>query len=179
MFGHLLGLGSFDSPERPLAHKQTSLPITFGGIKFILTSTIAPTTYLRSWALVVLIIIAKFIVNWRPFLLKALTRVDNNTFLFQQHISFLATLQGNMWFSTTPSSCVFSSIWTTHWATNDSNLRFHFGAFAPSYPFQHVFRWDIWSPLCLNFIMILLKGQNLAYNSISFLNFSIIFPSFL
>ncbi len=45
MFGCLLAPRSFDSPKALLAHKQVSLPITLGGIGFIPTSTIAPTTY--------------------------------------------------------------------------------------------------------------------------------------
>jgi hypothetical protein len=52
MFGCLLGSRSFDSLEGLLAHKQTSLPITFSGVELISTSTIALTTYLRSWALI-------------------------------------------------------------------------------------------------------------------------------
>ncbi len=56
MFGHLLGLRSFDSPEGLLACKQASLPITFDGIEFISRPTNAPTTYLKSWALVASII---------------------------------------------------------------------------------------------------------------------------
>jgi hypothetical protein len=63
MFGHLLGPGSFDSLKRFLAHKQTSFPITLGGIKLIPTFTIAPTTYLGSWAFVVSIIIVRFMVH--------------------------------------------------------------------------------------------------------------------
>jgi hypothetical protein len=46
MFGHLLGPGSFDNPKGTLARKQVSLPITFGGIRFILTATITQITYL-------------------------------------------------------------------------------------------------------------------------------------
>jgi len=44
MFGHLLGLGSFDSEKGPRAF----LPIAFGGINLILTTTIASTTYFRN-----------------------------------------------------------------------------------------------------------------------------------
>jgi len=40
VFGHHLDLGSLDSLKRPLACKQASLPITFGGIRFISTSNI-------------------------------------------------------------------------------------------------------------------------------------------
>jgi len=51
---------------------HTSFPITFGGVKLISTSTITPTTYLKSWALVVSIIIARFMIDQCPFLLEAL-----------------------------------------------------------------------------------------------------------
>jgi hypothetical protein len=86
VFGCFLGPRSFDSPERILAHKQTSLPITFGDIELISTSTISPTAYLGSWALVALVIIVRFMVNQRPFLLEALARINNNIFPFQQHL---------------------------------------------------------------------------------------------
>jgi hypothetical protein len=73
MFGCLLVSGSFDNPKGTLDHKQTSLPITFGGVGLILTFTIAPTTYLGNWALVALIIVVRFMVDQHPFLLEALT----------------------------------------------------------------------------------------------------------
>jgi hypothetical protein len=72
MFRCIFGLRPFDSPKGPLAHKQTSLPITFNGIKLILTSTVAPTTYLKNWAFVVLVIVVRFMVNQYPFFLEAL-----------------------------------------------------------------------------------------------------------
>jgi hypothetical protein len=70
VFGRLLGLGCFDSLKRPLACKQVSLPITFGGVGFILTSTIAPVAYLGGWALVASIISARFMVDQHPSFLK-------------------------------------------------------------------------------------------------------------
>jgi hypothetical protein len=76
VFGHLLSSGSFN--KGPLARKQASFPITFRGI--------ISTSYLRSWAFVILVIAARFIVDHHPFLLKALAQVDNNTFPFQQHL---------------------------------------------------------------------------------------------
>jgi len=82
IFGRLLGPRSFDNPKKLLTHKQTSFPITFGDIGFILTATIAPTTYLRNWALVTSIIAIKFMVDQCHFLLEALAQVDNNTFPF-------------------------------------------------------------------------------------------------
>jgi hypothetical protein len=41
VFGCFLGPGSFDSHEGFLIHKQASLPITFSGVEFISTFTIA------------------------------------------------------------------------------------------------------------------------------------------
>jgi hypothetical protein len=81
-----LGPRFFDSPKGPLVHKQTSFPITFDGVGFILTSTITAIVYLKSWALGVLVIVVRFMVDQCPFLLKALTPIDNNTFPFQQHL---------------------------------------------------------------------------------------------
>ncbi len=85
MFRHLLGPRSFDSLEGPLVHKETSLLITFNGVRLISTSTIAPTSYLGSWTLVALVIATRFMVDQRPFFLKTLAWVNNNIFPFQQH----------------------------------------------------------------------------------------------
>jgi len=57
---------------------------------------------------------------------------------------------------------------------------------SPSYHFQHVFWWDIWSPLCSNFIMFWL-GANIWLTTqliflifqLSFLVFSITFQTWL
>jgi hypothetical protein len=84
MFGRLLGPRSFDNLEGPLASKQTSFPITFGSIKLIPMATIALATYLGSWALVISIIIARFMVDQCPFLLEALAQINNNGLPFQQ-----------------------------------------------------------------------------------------------
>jgi hypothetical protein len=64
-------------------HKQTILPITFNGIRLIPMATIAPTTYSRNWPFVISIIVARFMVDQRPFLFEAVAKIDNNTFLFQ------------------------------------------------------------------------------------------------
>jgi len=42
---HFFRPKSFDNLEKPLTYKQTSLLRTFGGIRFISTTTITPTTY--------------------------------------------------------------------------------------------------------------------------------------
>jgi hypothetical protein len=83
VFRCFLGWRSFDSLERVLAHKLAFFPITFNGIRFILTTTIALTTYLGSWALVASIIVARFMVNQHPCLFEAFTQVDN--YPFQRH----------------------------------------------------------------------------------------------
>jgi hypothetical protein len=91
MFGCLLGSRSFDSLEGHLAHKKALFPITLGSIGFISTSTITLTTYLKSWALVASIIMARFMVDQCHFLF-ALVRVNNNTFPFQQHLKATCNL---------------------------------------------------------------------------------------
>jgi hypothetical protein len=73
LFGCFLGPRSFDNPLGFLIHKQASLLITFGGVKLILTTTITPVTYLGNWALIVSIIVVKFMIDQHPFLSKALT----------------------------------------------------------------------------------------------------------
>jgi hypothetical protein len=78
MFKHLLGPGNFDSPKGPLVRKQAFLPIVFNDIGFIPTTTITLIAYLGSWALIVSIIVARFMVDQCPFFLKTLTWIDNN-----------------------------------------------------------------------------------------------------
>jgi len=86
VFRQLLGLGSFDNLKRPLAYKQASFPMTFDGIRFIPMATFAPIIYLRSWAFVASIIVTRFMVDQCPFLFETLAQIDNNTFLFHQHL---------------------------------------------------------------------------------------------
>jgi hypothetical protein len=99
-------------------------------------------------------------VDQHPFLFEALARVNNNTFPFQ-HLK---------------ATC---DLWTIYHATNDSISKFHLRAFAPLYPFQHALWWDIWGPLCLNFIMFWPKDKHLVYILINFPCLSIISPNFL
>jgi hypothetical protein len=75
-----LGPRSFNNPKKPLAYKQASLLIIFGGIELILIASITPIAYLRNWAFVVSIIAIRFMVDERLFLLEVLTQVNNNTF---------------------------------------------------------------------------------------------------
>jgi hypothetical protein len=83
MFRHFLGPISFNSLKGPVANKQASLPIIFGGIKIIPIVTIAPATYLGNWAFIASFIIVRFMVDQHPLLLEALAQVDNNSFPFQ------------------------------------------------------------------------------------------------
>jgi hypothetical protein len=73
MFGHLLGIGSFDSPKGPLVRKHISLPITFNGVRLIPISTIAPKACLGNWVFIVSIVTVRFMVDQCPFLFEALT----------------------------------------------------------------------------------------------------------
>jgi hypothetical protein len=83
-----------------------------------------------------------------------------------------------MWFSTTPSSCVSSSIWTIHWTINGSASKFRLRGFAPSYLFQYAFQKDIRSPSCLTFIIFWPKGGHLVYSSTNLLAFWLFFLVF-
>jgi hypothetical protein len=64
-----------------MVHKHASLPIIFGGVGFISTFTFAPIA--KDWALVVSIIVVRFMINQCPLLLEVLARINNNTFPFQ------------------------------------------------------------------------------------------------
>ncbi len=168
MFGHLLGLRSFDNLEGPLACKQASIPITFTGIRFISIAAIIPTTYLGSWALIVLIITIRFMIDQRPFLLQALAQVNNITFLSNTsrwhvisycpqfaHVFFhLNNSLGNKWFDfKIPSWSICTII-----------------------PFQHALKHDSWSPSCPNSIMFWPRGRCLVYSSTNPFELSINFP---
>jgi len=134
MFGCLLGLGSFDSLKRLLTCKQTSLPITFGGVGFISTSTITPITYLKSWALIVLVITIRFMIDQRPFLLEALAWVDNNIFFLKQHFNAKCDIQ-----PPPAHACLFPFEQLIK-QQMVSTWKFYFRTSTPSYPFQHAFQ---------------------------------------
>jgi len=155
MFERLLGLGSFNSPKGPLAHKQACLPITFGGIELISTSTIAPTTYLGNWALITIIIIVRFMVDQHPFLVEAVTQINNNTFLSnntsRQHVIFYHPQPVHVFLHFNNSSC---------------NKLFNFKI--PSRSISTIIPFPICSlmghlkPIMLEFIMFWPKGGCLA-----------------
>ncbi len=86
VFRCLLGPISFDNLKGLVTNKQASFLITFGGIKIIPITTIAPTAYFGNWAFIASFIAVMFMVDQCPFLLEALAQVNNNTFLLQQHL---------------------------------------------------------------------------------------------
>jgi hypothetical protein len=73
MFGHLSGVGFFDSVKIILTHKHDFLLIFFSGIGFISIATIGPIAYLGNWAFVISIKTIRFMVDQHPFLFKSLT----------------------------------------------------------------------------------------------------------
>jgi hypothetical protein len=146
VFQRLLGPTSFDSFKGHLDCKQAFLPITFSGIRTVPTTTIALTTYLRSWALIVSIIFC-FVYGWSMFLPPW-----NISMNWQQHLPFPPTPQGDIWFSIAPNLCVFSFVWIIHRATNGLTSKFHLKTFTPSY----VMLFDkIFKPIMLEFDHIL------------------------
>ncbi len=165
MFGRLLGPGSFDSLEGPLVGKQASLLITFDGFRLILTSTITLWAYLGSWTLVVLIIVVRFMVDQRPFLLEALSWVDNNTFPFQQHLKVACDLLPS------PTYEMESWSWTICWPMNWSNGGKHHHTFSSMF-------FDRTSKVHCAWILSC-SGPNatIDYNSISFPSLSIMMRS--
>jgi hypothetical protein len=82
MFKCFLGPRSFDSLKGLLAYNQTSFPITFGDIGFILIATIVPIAYLGNQTFIASMIATKFMVNQCPFLLETLARINNNSCFF-------------------------------------------------------------------------------------------------
>jgi hypothetical protein len=72
---------------------------------------------------------------------------------WHQHLPFPTTVQDGIQFFITPNTSVFFSFWTIYWTTNGLISKFHLRESTPSCLFQYVFWWDIWGPLCLNFIM--------------------------
>ncbi len=171
MFGPFLGLRSFDIAKGPLVRKQTSFPITFDGVGLILTSIIAPTTYLRNRAFVISTIFARFMVDQCPFLFEALVGVVNNTFPFQQHLNNTCD------FLAPPArACLF------HLNNSLDNKWFNFEIPWIVYtivPFLTCFSMRHLRPLCPNLILFWVRGRHLAYNSTNLLSLLIIFPNFL
>ncbi len=86
IFEKLLGLGSLKCLKAPLVYRQVTLPISSRGIGLISLEVIAQVAYLRSWALVTLVITSKFLLDFRPFLLEAIGAINLGPIPFQVHL---------------------------------------------------------------------------------------------
>jgi hypothetical protein len=72
IFEKLLGLGPLECPKALLIHQQVALPISSGGIGFISLEFIVLAIYLKSCALITLVIASKFLLDSHSFLLEAI-----------------------------------------------------------------------------------------------------------
>jgi hypothetical protein len=81
-----LSLGSLKCPKGLLVHQQVALTIFIGGIGLISLNIIALATYLMSWALVTSIIASRFLLDFHPFLLKAIGANSLGSLPFQAHL---------------------------------------------------------------------------------------------
>ncbi len=132
---------------------------------------------LGSWTFVTSIIGVRFMVDQHPFLLEALTWVNNNTFIFQQHIFFPTTPKGTMWSFTNPNTSGFFLL-------NNSldNKWFNFKIpFWSVYIIIHFLTcFPTWYQrlIMLEFYHVLALERHLAYTLIGIFILSIIFPNF-
>jgi hypothetical protein len=69
IFERFLGSGSLECLKAFLIYQQVPLPIFSGVVGLISLKVIAPTAYVGSWALIVLIISSKFLLDSRSFFL--------------------------------------------------------------------------------------------------------------
>jgi hypothetical protein len=86
VFEKLLGLGSLECLEAPLVHQQVAFPISSGGIGLISLEVIAQTAYLKSWALVALVTISRFLLNSHMFLLEVKGVNNSSPLPFYTHL---------------------------------------------------------------------------------------------
>jgi hypothetical protein len=63
-----MGLGSWEFIQGPLVRRQTQLLIFFGSIGLLFKKDCAPSTFLRSWALMALYLWFRFCIFDRPIL---------------------------------------------------------------------------------------------------------------
>ncbi len=61
-----------------------ALPIFIGGVGLISMKVIVPTAYIGNQALVALVIVSKFLLDFHPFLLEVIGSL--RPFLFQAHL---------------------------------------------------------------------------------------------
>lgn len=87
-----MGLGSLDYPRTPLVRQQVFISISHGGINFISIQLIASTTCLGSWTFITPIIVARFLLDHRLFLLEAIGANNYYPFPFQAHMRLVHEL---------------------------------------------------------------------------------------
>ncbi len=83
----LLGLGSLECFDTPLVCQQLVLFISYGVISLISSKVITLATYLGGWALIALVIASKFLLDFRMFLLEAISASNLGPLLFQAHLA--------------------------------------------------------------------------------------------
>ncbi len=79
--GDIMGLGSWESFQGPLARRHARLPISFGGISLFSMEDCAPSAFLRNWALVVSYLCSKFRIFDRPILEEYVFQVEGGSHL--------------------------------------------------------------------------------------------------
>jgi hypothetical protein len=67
-------------------HRHVTLPISSGDIGLILVDIIVLVAFLGSWALVVLVITFRFLLDSYPFLLEAIGASNLGSFPFHVHL---------------------------------------------------------------------------------------------
>jgi hypothetical protein len=92
VFERFLGPSSLECLEAPFVPWHVVLLIYSGGIRLISSKVIVPFTYLRSWALVIIVIVSRFLLDSCPFLLEAIGVNGLGPFLFQAHIRLMQEL---------------------------------------------------------------------------------------
>jgi hypothetical protein len=76
--------GSLECPKVLLVWWHMALPIFSGGVGLITMEVIVLSTYLGNHALVVLVIVSKFLLDFHPFLLEVIG--SSGPLLFQVHL---------------------------------------------------------------------------------------------
>jgi hypothetical protein len=79
---NIMGPGSWESFQGPLAKCQVRLPISFGGMGLLSMEDCAPYVFLRSWVLMVPYLCSRFHIFNRPILKEYVSQVENGPHLF-------------------------------------------------------------------------------------------------
>jgi hypothetical protein len=91
-FWETFGFGLIGMPWGPFSLSTNGFPHFNGGIRLISLEVIAPATYLRSWALVALVITSRFLLNFHPFLLEVIGVSNSRPLPFPTHLKLTQKL---------------------------------------------------------------------------------------